>query len=211
MTKNFFISGTDTDVGKTIISSILVKKLKASYYKPIQCGLDKNKKKDSEIIQALSGGSKIYKETYFFKSPVSPYVASILEKKKISITEILKIKKKISENLIIEGAGGLYVPITQKFLMIDLIKKFNFPLILVCRTKVGTINHTLMSLEIIKKKQINLFGLIFVGENFKESTQAIKYFGKKILKKNIKIIGKISLNKKITKTKINLLANEINI
>ena len=77
MTKNYFISGTDTDVGKTIISSILVKKLKASYYKPIQCGLDKNNKKDSEIIQALSGGGKIYKETYFFKSPVSPYVASI--------------------------------------------------------------------------------------------------------------------------------------
>ena len=211
MTKNYFISGTDTDVGKTIISSILVKKLKASYYKPIQCGLDKNNKKDSEIIQALSGGGKIYKETYFFKSPVSPYVASILEKKKISITKILKIKKKLSENLIIEGAGGLYVPVTQNFLMIDLIKKFNFPLILVCRTKVGTINHTLMSLEIIKKKRINLFGLIFVGKNAEETTQAIKYFGKKILKKNIKIIGKISLNKKITKTKINLLANEINI
>ncbi len=204
MIKSFFISGTDTDVGKTIVSSILVKKLNASYFKPIQCGLNKNKKKDSEIVYDLCETKNIYPETYFFKHPVSPYVASKIEKKKIDIQKIYREKEKfISRSTIVEGAGGLYVPIKKNFFVYDLIKKINLPLILVCRTKVGTLNHTLMSLDLIKKNKINFFGLIFTGEDEKETIMAIKHFGKQILKKNIKVLGRISFEKNINKTNIN--------
>ena len=91
MIKGFFISGTDTNVGKTIVSSILVNKLSAWYYKPIQCGLSNNNEIDSDVVKKLTKNSRIIKETYFFKNPINPFDASLIEKKKI----IIKIKTKI--------------------------------------------------------------------------------------------------------------------
>ena len=212
MTKTYFISGTDTNVGKTIVSTVLATKLDAYYFKPIQCGLNKMNFKDSEVVKSLSDKVKILDELYFLKKPLSPYVAAKQEKKKIDVNKILQFVKKLkTKKLVIEGAGGLNVPINSNYLMSDLCQKLNTPLILVSRTKLGTINHTLMSLEVIKKKQINLLGIIFFGKKELETLETIKFFGKKILKKNIKILGRLPVAKELSRKTIQAFTKKIEI
>ncbi len=212
MPRTYFISGTDTNVGKTIVSAVLATKLEAYYFKPIQCGLNKMNLKDSEVVKSLSNKAKILNELYFLKKPLSPFVAAKQEKKKIDVNKILQFVKNLkTKKLVIEGAGGLNVPINSNYLMSDLCQKLNIPLILVSRTKLGTINHTLMSLEVIKKKKINLLGIIFFGKKELETMETIKFFGKKILKKNIKILGRLPVAKELSKNTIQAFTKKIEI
>ena len=212
MPRTYFISGTDTNVGKTIVSAVLATKLEAHYFKPIQCGLNKMNLKDSEVVKSLSNKAKILNELYFLKKPLSPFVAAKQEKKKIDVNKILQFVKNFkTKKLVIEGAGGLNVPINSNYLMSDLCQKLNTPLILVSRTKLGTINHTLMSLEVIKKKKINLLGIIFFGKKELETIETIKFFGKKILKKNIKILGRLPVAKELSKNTIQAFTKKIEI
>ena len=153
MLKGYFISGNDTNVGKTIVSSVLVNKLKAIYFKPIQCGKNEFFETDSDVVKKFCPNTEIIPETYFFKDAVSPNIASEKEKKNLHRKNSECKKKNISKKIVIEGAGGLQVPINDKFFMSDLAKKINLPLILVCRTSLGTINHSLLSIELIKKKK----------------------------------------------------------
>ena len=212
MPSTFFISGTDTNVGKTIVSVVLATKLEAHYFKPIQCGLNKMNLKDSEVVKSLSNKVKILNELYFLKKPLSPFVAAKQEKKKIDVNKILQFVKNLkTKKLVIEGAGGLNVPINSNYLMSDLCQKLDIPLILVSKTKLGTINHTLMSLEVIKKKKINLLGIIFFGKQELETLETIKFFGKKILKKNIKILGRLPVAKELSKNTIQAFTKKIDI
>ena len=212
MPRTYFISGTDTNVGKTIVSAVLATKLEAHYFKPIQCGLNKMNLKDSEVVKSLSNKAKILNELYFLKKPLSPFVAAKQEKKKIDVNKILQFVKNLkTKKLVIEGAGGLNVPINSNYLMSDLCQKLNTPLILVSRTKLGTINHTLMSLEVIKKKKIKLLGIIFFGKKELETLETIKFFGKKILKKNIKILGRLPVAKELSKNTIQAFTKKIEI
>ena len=212
MLRTYFISGTDTNVGKTIVSAVLATKLEAYYFKPIQCGLNKMNLKDSEVVKSLSNKAKILNELYFLKKPLSPFVAAKQEKKKIDVNKILQFVKNLkTKKLVIEGAGGLNVPINSNYLMSDLCQKLNTPLILVSRTKLGTINHTLMSLEVIKKKKIKLLGIIFFGKKELETLETIKFFGKKILKKNIKILGRLPIAKELSKNTIQAFTKKIEI
>ena len=212
MPRTYFISGTDTNVGKTIVSAVLATKLEAHYFKPIQCGLNKMNLKDSEVVKSLSNKVKILNELYFLKKPLSPFVAAKQEKKKIDVNKILQFVKNLkTKKLVIEGAGGLNVPINSNYLMSDLCQKLNTPLILVSRTKLGTINHTLMSLEVIKKKKINLLGIIFFGKQELETLETIKFFGKKILKKNIKILGRLPVAKELSRNTIQAFTKKIEI
>ena len=212
MPRTYFISGTDTNVGKTIVSAVLATKLEAHYFKPIQCGLNKMNLKDSEVVKSLSNKAKILNELYFLKKPLSPFVAAKQEKKKIDVNKILQFVKNLkTKKLVIEGAGGLNVPINSNYLMSDLCQKLNTPLILVSRTKLGTINHTLMSLEVIKKKKIKLLGIIFFGKKELETLETIKFFGKKILKKNVKILGRLPIAKELSKNTIQAFTKKIEI
>ena len=212
MPRTYFISGTDTNVGKTIVSTVLATKLEAYYFKPIQCGLNEMNLRDSEIVKSLSDKVKILNELYFLKKPLSPFVAAKYEKKKIDVGKILKFVKNFkTKKLVIEGAGGLNVPINSNYLMSDLCKKLDTPLILVSRTKLGTINHTLMSLEVIKQKKINLLGIIFFGKQELETLETIKFFGKKILKKNIKILGRLPVAKELSRNTIQAFTKKIEI
>ncbi len=200
MFKGYFISGTDTGVGKTLVASILVNKLNAIYYKPIQCGKDEDGNKDSDIVNKICYKKTILEETYFFKKPLSPNIASKYEKRKVEMKSFKEIfKKQFKKKLFIEGAGGLNVPINNKFLMIDLIKFFNLPVILVCRTKLGTINHSLLSISLLKQKRIKLQGLVFCGDNEPETISTIKKFGKKISGREIRILARIPFKSKINK------------
>ena len=212
MSRIYFISGTDTNVGKTIVSAVLATKLEAHYFKPIQCGLNKMNLKDSEVVKSLSNKAKILNELYFLKKPLSPFVAAKQEKKKIDVNKILQFVKNLkTKKLVIEGAGGLNVPINSNYLMSDLCQKLNTPLILVSRTRLGTINHTLMSLEVVKKKKINLLGIIFFGKQELETLKTIKFFGKKILKKNIKILGRLPVAKELSRNTIQAFTKKIEI
>ena len=157
MVKGFFITGTDTNIGKTVVSAILVNKFQGIYWKPIQCGTDSFGKKDSEIIQKLCDQKQIIEEFFFLKKPLSPNIASNIENIKIKINDFKGFQKfKYKNTIIIEGAGGLYVPLNDDKTMIDLMSFFNLPVILVCRTKLGTINHTLLSISLLRQKNIQL-------------------------------------------------------
>ena len=124
MNKNsFFITGTDTGVGKTVVSAIVAKKYNAHYYKPIQCGLNKNGFKDSDVVLNIFKDISVIKETYFFKNPLSPNIAAKKENVKIEISKFVKIDK-INYPIVIEGAGGLQVPVDDKILMSDFYSQF---------------------------------------------------------------------------------------
>ena len=170
---DFFVIGTDTDVGKTYVSTLLYKALKKhnfQYYKPIQSGCflrdGKLTAPDVDFLTKFNGipydNSMV---TYTLKEEVSPHLASEMENTNIEIENIKEhyedLKRKYS-NILVEGAGGLYVPlIRDKFYIYDLIKMFNLPVVLVCGTRVGAINHTMLTLNALKTMGIKLQGLVF--------------------------------------------------
>ncbi len=212
MKKSFFITGTDTNIGKTVISSILVEKLNATYWKPIQCGKDEKNRTDSQVIKKILKikADRIYPEKYIFKSPVSPNLASEDEKIKISIKSLNLNFQKSKFPMIVEGAGGVLVPLNKKKLMIDLINHLKLSLILVSSTKIGTINHTLMTLECLKSREINLHGIILVGKKDDRVINTILNFSKKIMG-DVKILGTVPYFKKINKKIIKKAGNFINL
>lgn len=171
--KGYFILGTDTDIGKTYISSLLFKSLlpeNVGYYKPFQTGCPKIKEEflplDADFLCKFSN-SNLKKEMsiYLFSVPVSPHLAAELDKIEIDISKVInhfETLKKSYNLLIVEGAGGTYVPIIRNsYYMFDLIKDLNLPVILVCSSKVGCINHTLLTIEFLKSKNIKIHGIIF--------------------------------------------------
>tara|TARA_Y100000590_G_scaffold448521_1_gene585299 strand:+ start:338 stop:976 length:639 start_codon:yes stop_codon:yes gene_type:complete len=199
--KGFFITGSDTGVGKTIFSSILMKKYNYEYWKPVQTG--KPTDHDTLYIKNLKiKSSRFYAPSYILKKPLSPHLAAGYQKVLIDIKKINKPSSSIP--LIIEGAGGILVPLNKKNLIIDLIKKFKLPVIVVSKSILGTINHTLMTLEILKMNNIEVFGVVLNNiKNKKEgndNAKSIETFGK------IKVLAKIPFIKNINKKKIKKLS-----
>ena len=207
----FFITAIDTNIGKTIVSAILVNKFKANYWKPIQCGVDRNNLSDSQVVKKLVIGSsqKIFKESYFFLEPVSPNIAAKKENIKISMRLMLNDFKKVEKPIIVEGAGGVLVPINNKEFVIDLIKVLKLPTIVVAKTSLGTINHTLLTINALNIKNQNIYGIIFVGDENIQVEETILSFSRKI-KKNIKNLGRIPVFKKITRSNIDKLEKYLN-
>ncbi|KLT21799.1 dethiobiotin synthase [Wolbachia endosymbiont of Armadillidium vulgare str. wVulC] len=167
-----FVTGTDTDVGKTTISSWLCLHTGYSYFKPIQTGSILGT--DSHQISNLTNAN-VYKENFVYKRPLSPHLAASLENDSINIDSISLPK---THNLIIEGAGGVLVPINKTTLMVDLIKKFATPTILVARTTLGTINHTLLSLEALHARNVPILGVILNGLLSQDNLEAIEFYGR---------------------------------
>ncbi|MES2592959.1 MAG: dethiobiotin synthase [Bacteroidota bacterium] len=167
----FFITGIGTDVGKTFASAILVEALHADYWKPIQAGELNNT--DTMKVRSLTSNSDsvFHPETYCLSSPMSPHAAAKADGIEIDIEKI--IAPLTSNTLIIEGAGGLMVPINKQYLVIDLIKKLNAEVILVSKNYLGSINHTLLSIEALTNRGIPIAGIIFNGESSKASEEYI--------------------------------------
>ncbi len=199
----FIICGTDTDVGKTLISSFFVRGLQSFYWKPIQSGIETET--DSQAIYRLSGvkKEKILKEAYIFNKPVSPHWAAEIDKKKINMN-LLNLPS-INGSLVIETAGGLMVPITRNFLQIDQIKKWDLPVIIVCRSSLGTLNHTLLSIEALKKRNVKILGLIINGEKHLDNPKTLKEFSK------LPIIAEFPKLSNIDKNNLDRLWHELNI
>ncbi|AXI24639.1 dethiobiotin synthase [Cardinium endosymbiont of Sogatella furcifera] len=182
-----FVTGTDTDVGKTIISSWLCLHTGYHYFKPIQTGSTLGT--DSHEVNKLTG-TNVYKEDFLFEKESSPHLAASIECRKIDIEEITLPKV---SNLIIEGAGGILVPINETIFMVDLIKKCATPVILVARSTIGTINHTLLSLEALRARNISILGIILNGQYNKDNLKAIEFYGK------VKVLASIPTLQHISK------------
>lgn len=168
---NLFVTGIGTNVGKTIVSAILTEALEADYWKPIQSGTIEGK--DSDTVRNLISNSKtvIHPETYLLKEPLSPHFAAKLENLEIDLNTINV--PKTTNHLIIEGAGGLLVPINDKQYVIDIAKKINCEIVLVISSYLGCINHSLLSIDYLEKNGFKIHSLIFNGEFEEEVKNAI--------------------------------------
>ena len=165
-----FVTGIGTGIGKTVISAVLVDKFKADYWKPIQSG-DLHDS-DSMKVKALSEGTLIHKERYALEIPASPHESAEREGITMELTDFTL--PETDNNLIVEGAGGLFVPINSGVYMIDLIAHLNLPVVLVARDYLGCINHTILSIEALKSRGIPIAYLVFNGEFNPYSVEAIK-------------------------------------
>ena len=190
----YFVTGIGTGIGKTLVSAILTEKLEADYWKPIQSGdLDIS---DSLTIQQLITNKKtfIYPESYQLNRPLSPHLSAKLDNIEIELAEIKT--PETDNNLIIEGAGGLMVPLNEKELLIDLIKALNVEVILVSQNYLGSINHTLLSVSLLNQYNIAIKGIIFNGEENLETQRYILQYT------NVNYLGNIPQFENVNKENI---------
>jgi dethiobiotin synthetase len=168
---NLFITGIGTNVGKTIVSAVLTEALLADYWKPIQSGTVEGK--DSDTVKALISNTKtvFHPETYLLKEPLSPHFAAKLDGVEIELDKIQL--PKTANHLIIEGAGGLLVPINSTQYVIDIAKQFECEIVLVISSYLGCINHSLLSIDYLKRNHFKIEALVFNGEFEPEVKQPI--------------------------------------
>lgn len=171
--KPIFITGTGTNVGKTIIAAIVTEALKADYWKPVQAGFADGT--DSLLVQQLVSNkkTKIHPEAFLLEMPASPHIAAPAENKLITIKEIMARVPVTHNQLIIEGAGGLMVPLSDTEFMTGLIKKLKARVIIVSKNELGSINHSLLTAAVLRKEKIEVAGWIFNGEykNYEEDIE----------------------------------------
>ncbi|MDR0418519.1 MAG: dethiobiotin synthase [Puniceicoccales bacterium] len=173
---NIFVTGTDTNVGKTVVSTWICHQMKVAYWKPIQTGSDS----DSKTVKKLSPNILTSDEIYRLKLPLSPYDAANCEKINIDIGEILK---KMPNNAVVEGAGGILVPITKNFRMIDLAEKMNAKVLIVAQSKLGFLNHIFLTVEALQSRTIPIVGIVLNGKIDEFLIETVEQFsGEKILK-----------------------------
>jgi dethiobiotin synthase len=173
---SFFVSGTDTNVGKTVASAWLMLHLKAAYWKPVQSGSTASTDKQTVKTLTEAGEDLFFPSTYEFAQPLSPHEAAARDSVRIDLDRF--VLPDTGKPLIVEGAGGLLVPLNENRLMIDLIERLALPVILVCRSGLGTINHTLLSLEALKARKLSVAGLIINGSRKPHNRQALELYGK---------------------------------
>ncbi|WP_348811900.1 dethiobiotin synthase [Flavobacterium maritimum] len=177
-----FITGISTDVGKTIVSAIITESLEADYWKPIQAG-DLNNSDSHKIKKYISNSrTQIFENSYALNTPASPHLAAELDGIVIDLHKI--IEPKTDNHLVIEGAGGVFVPLNEKECVIDLIQP-DYKVIVVSRHYLGSINHTLLTIEALQNRKINVAGIVFSGEENKSSEAII------LSKTGLKCIGRI--------------------
>jgi dethiobiotin synthase len=173
-----FVTGTDTAIGKTFVSTWLCYCLKAAYFKPIQSG----EELDAQFVIKNVPNTKIIPSNYIFKMPASPHLAAHAEGIYIHLEKIVLPK---DDPLIVEGAGGVLVPLNEKYMMIDLIQQFNIPVIVVARSTLGTINHTCLTLAALRSRNIPILGVIINGGIDQNNKKSIENYGK------IKVLAQI--------------------
>jgi dethiobiotin synthetase len=187
--KQFIVTGIGTDIGKTVVSAIITQALDAFYWKPIQAGELENS--DSIKVQNWTTDSvTILPEVFQLSQPMSPHAAAEIDGVEIA-KEALQLPL-VEGNLIVEGAGGLMVPLNKKgLLLIDLFEEWNLPVIVVSRHYVGSINHTLLTFEALKNRKINIEGIIFVGDKNEATESFILNYT------DLKMIARIPLTNKV--------------
>ncbi len=176
------VAGTDTGVGKTVVSAMLVRALAARYWKPVQAGLPplSAEPSDSQQVQRLSGcpGTAVVPEAYGLQYPASPHWAAEQEGIVLERQRLWPPEDEQDKALVVELAGGLLVPITRHLLQIDVMAEWTLPVVLVARAGLGTINHTLLSLEAMRRRRIPVLGLVLNGDGFADNATVLPQLGR---------------------------------
>jgi dethiobiotin synthetase len=185
MSQRYFVTGTDTGVGKTVLSALLCAALDACYWKPIQTGTDEGS--DSETVAALAElpETRIIPEAYRFREPVSPHLAARWAGERISLKNIEMPEVAPDAALIVEGAGGVLVPVNEREFMVDLMRELKLPTLVAARSSLGTINHTLLSLAALERAGVEEAGVVLIGERNAGNRAAIEEYGR------VRVVGEI--------------------
>ena len=199
--RKIFISGIGTGIGKTLIAALLTEKLKADYWKPVQAGnLDDT---DTDFVKRLISNTQsvFHPEAFKLTAPMSPHAAAEIDGVEIKLSDF-KIPE-TNNNLVIEGAGGLLVPLSNELLIIDLIKHINAEVVLVSQNYLGSINHTLLSAEALKSRNINVTGIVFNGETYPQGEQII------LQRTGLRCLARVPQMNDISRESIKLLAEKL--
>ena len=189
----YFVTGTDTNVGKTVLCALLVAALDAVYWKPVQTGAVDGTDREAVRVWAGVEEEQLLPETYLFDPPVSPHLAAREAGVRISLNSIEIPEIPAGAKLIVEGAGGVMVPINDRELMRDLMKHLQLPVIVAARTALGTINHTLLTVAALRHAGLTIRGVVMIGDENIENRRAIEQYG------NVGVIGQIPVLKKINR------------
>lgn len=192
----FFVTGTDTGIGKTVVSALLSAGLEATYWKPIQSGLQEET--DTEFVKRTTNVSAdfIIPERWRLTEPLSPHASAAIDDVEISLADF-ELPSFKTDHLVVEGAGGLMVPLNDEDMIIDLISYLQLPVVLVARSELGTLNHTFLSLEALRKREIPIFGVVLNGPKNESNRFAIQKYGE------VEILAEIepleAINEKVLK------------
>ena len=175
MSRGIVVTGTDTDIGKTVFAAALAGALDGTYWKPVQAGLDEGG--DRARVAALAGlaEDRILPEAYRLRTPCSPHRAAELDG--VTIDPARLSLPACDRPLVIEGAGGVLVPLTRELVYADIFARWRLPVVLVARTALGTINHSLLSIEVLRARAVPILGIAFVGEANEDSEATIAAIG----------------------------------
>lgn len=174
--RGVFVTGTDTEVGKTVVSAWAVRSWRADYWKPVQSGSDDGT--DAEEIRRLAeiDAARIHPSTYVLRAPLSPHEAARRENEWIRLRAFRL--PETDRPLVVEGAGGVLVPLNEKDLMIDLMARLALPVLVVARSTLGTINHTLLTLAALRRKGLEVAGVVMNGPANPANREAIEHYGR---------------------------------
>jgi len=201
--EGFFVTGTDTNVGKTVVSAWLVARLGACYWKPVQAG--NHPETDSAIVRRLSDAppDRILPEAYVLPEPIAPHEAA--RRAGVAIDMQKLVPPPGDRLLVVEGAGGLMVPLTERAFVIDLAHELDLPVLLVTRSTLGTINHTLLSLEAIRRRGLHLAGVVVNGPETPHNRAAIERYGQ------VEIIAEIPWLDQMTAASLKAIEPELDL
>ncbi|MGX9120383.1 dethiobiotin synthase [Mesorhizobium sp. BHbsci] len=190
MTVQIVVTGTDTGVGKTVFAAGLTDLLDGIYWKPVQSGTCEET--DSEVVSLLADlpAARVLPEAWRLRQPLSPHLAAKLDGVEID-AQALSLPA-TDRPLVVEGAGGLMVPLNRRVLYIDVFARWNAPVVLCARTTLGTINHTLLSVEALRSRSIPLLGIAFVGDRMVDTQKTIAEMGK------VRVLGRLPLLESLT-------------
>ena len=184
MLRGLFVTGTDTNVGKTVVSACLIHRYRGQvplcYWKPIETGIETAN--DTAVVRALAECSdvEVFDEGVRLEQPLSPHLAAQIAGQRIDIRAVARLppaEKKRKVRWIVEGAGGTMVPINDSQQMADLIAVLELPAIIVARSRLGTINHTLLTIEALRSRSLHVVGVVMVGELNRDNRAAIERYG----------------------------------
>ncbi len=193
-TTGFFVTGTDTGVGKTVLSALLVAALDAVYWKPVQTGVIEGTDRESVRLWAEIPEERLLPERFRFDPPVSPHLAAREAGVRIALDAFEFPAAPVGRPWIVEGAGGVMVPLNERDLMLDLMRHVGFPVVVAARTALGTINHTVLTLAALRQANLKICGVVMIGKENLENRRAIEHYG------NIRVIGHIPVFEHIDRT-----------
>lgn len=189
----YFVTGTDTNVGKTVLSALLVAALDAVYWKPVQTGANEGTDRESVRLWAEATEDRLPLERYRFYPPFSPHLASREGGIRITLDTFELPEARAGRKWIVEGAGGVMVPLNEHDMMRDLMRQIGFPVLVAARTALGTINHTLLTLAALREARLPICGVVLIGPKNIDNRRAIEDYG------NVRVIGHIPILEKINR------------